>query len=61
VIWKVGRQDLLIRPDSPNPPFHPGIAPVFGLNGVFAVLWIGSALLFRRAAYSQPAVNPLTE
>ena len=50
VIWKAGWQDLLIDPSSPHPPFHPGIAPVFGLNGVFAMLWLGSALLFRRAA-----------
>jgi len=49
VIWKAGRQDLLIDPNSPNPPFHPGIAPVFGLNAVFALLWVVSALLFRRA------------
>jgi hypothetical protein len=49
VIWKTGWQDLLIDPNSPHPPFHPGIAPVFGLNAVFATLWVGSALLFRRA------------
>jgi hypothetical protein len=50
VIWKAGWQDLLIDPNSPHPPFHPGIAPVFGLNAVFALLWVGSALLFRRAS-----------
>jgi hypothetical protein len=50
VIWKAGWQDLLIDPNSPNPPFDPGIAPVFGLNAVFAMLFVGSALLFRRAA-----------
>ena len=50
VIWKAGWQDLLIDPNSPHPPFHPGIAPVFGLNAVFAMLWVGSALLFRRAS-----------
>jgi hypothetical protein len=49
VIWKAGGQDLLIDPHSPNPPFHPGILPVFGLNAAFAVLWVVSALLFRRA------------
>jgi hypothetical protein len=32
-----------------NPPFDPGIAEVFGLNGCFAMLFAGSALLFRRA------------
>jgi hypothetical protein len=51
VIWKAGGQDLLIDPNSPHPPFHPGIAPVFGLNAVFAMLFVGSALLFRRAAH----------
>jgi hypothetical protein len=50
VIWKAGWQDLLTDPNSPHPPFHPGIAPVFGLNAVFAVLWVISGLLFRRAA-----------
>jgi hypothetical protein len=33
-----------------NPPFDPGMVAVFGLNGFFAMLFIGSALLFRRAA-----------
>jgi hypothetical protein len=50
VIWKAGWLNLLIDPNSPHPPFHPGIAPVFGLNAVFATLWVGSALLFRRAS-----------
>jgi len=50
VIWKAGWQDLLIDPNSPHPPFDPGIAPVFGLNAVFAMLWVVSGLLFRRAA-----------
>jgi hypothetical protein len=50
VIWKAGWQDLLIDPNSPHPPFHPGIAPVFGLNAFFAMLFVGSALLFRRAS-----------
>lgn len=50
VMWKWVWQDLLIDPDSPHPPFHPGIAPVFGLNTFFALLWIVSALLFRKAA-----------
>ena len=49
VIWQAGWQDLLIDPNSPHPPFHPGIAPVFGLNAVFAMMWIVSALLFRHA------------
>jgi len=48
-IWKAGWQDLLTDPNSPNPPFDPGIAPVLGLNAVFAALWLVSALLFRRA------------
>ena len=46
VIWKAGWQDLLIDPNSPHPPFHPGIAPVFGLNAVFAMLWVVSACCF---------------
>jgi hypothetical protein len=49
VIWKAGWQDLLIDPNSPHPPFDPGIAPVFGLNAVFAMLWVVSGLLFRHA------------
>jgi hypothetical protein len=54
VIWKAGWQDLLIDPNSPHPPFHPGIAPVFGLNAVFAMLWVVSAWLFRKAARGRP-------
>lgn len=50
VIWKAGWQDLLSDPNSPHPPFHPGIARVFGLNAVFAMLWAVSAWLFRKAA-----------
>lgn len=50
VIWKAGWQDLLTDPNSPHPPFHPGVGPVFGLNAVFAALWVASGLLFRRAA-----------
>ena len=50
VIWKAGWQDLPIDPNSPHPPFHPGIAPVFGLNAVFAMLWVVSGFLFRNAA-----------
>jgi hypothetical protein len=49
LIWQAGWQDLLVDPNSPHPPFHPGIAPVFGLNAVFAMLWVVSGLLFRRA------------
>ena len=54
VIWKAGWQDLLIDPNSPNPPFDPGIAPVFGLNAVLAMLWVVSAWLFRKAARGRP-------
>ena len=50
VIWNAGWQDLLIDPNSPHPPFHPGIAPVFGLNAFFAMLFVGSAWLFLRSA-----------
>jgi hypothetical protein len=49
-IWQAGWQHLLTDPSSPHPPFHPGLGPVFGLNTVFAQLWIVSALLFRHAA-----------
>jgi hypothetical protein len=49
VIWKARWENLLIDPNSPHPPFHPGIAPVFGLNAVFAMLWVVSGLLFRHA------------
>lgn len=54
VIWKAGWQDLLIDPNSPNPPFHPGIAPVFGLNAVFAMLWVVSAWVFWKATRGRP-------
>jgi hypothetical protein len=50
VIWKAGWHDLLIDPNSPHPPFDPGVAHVFALNAVFATLFVGSALLFRQAA-----------
>ncbi len=50
VIWKAGGADLLTNPDSPHPPFHPGIMPVFGLNAVFVLLWCVSAGLFRKTA-----------
>jgi hypothetical protein len=49
VIWNAGWQDLLMDSSSPHPPFHPGVGPVFGLNAVFAALWVASALLFRHA------------
>jgi len=50
VIWKAGWHDLLIDPNAPHGPFDPGITPVFALNAVFAMLWVVSGLLFRRAA-----------
>lgn len=55
-IWQAGWNDLLTSPDSPHPAFHPGVGPVFGLNAVFALAWIASALLFRRAGgpWSKP-------
>jgi hypothetical protein len=56
VIWKAGWQHLLVDPHSPHPPFHPGIGPVFGLNAVFALLWIVSALLFRHAGNPQSKI-----
>ena len=48
-MWKAGWDNLLVDPHSPHPPFHPGVGPVFGLNAVFAMLWIASGLLFRHA------------
>jgi hypothetical protein len=54
-IWQAGWEELLISSRSPHPPFHPGIAQVFGLNAVFAMLWVVSALLFRQAAPKQPS------
>ena len=56
VIWKAGWQDLLIDPNSPHPPFDPGIAQVFGLNAVFAVMWVASAMLFRHAGDPSPKI-----
>lgn len=38
IMWKAGWHELLISPASPHPPFHPGIAQVFGLNAIFVVL-----------------------
>lgn len=49
VMWKAGWQDLLFDPNSPKLPFDPGVAPVFGLNSVFVLLWIVSGLLFWQA------------
>jgi hypothetical protein len=49
VMWKAGWQDPFINPNSPHPPFHPGVGPVFGLNAVFAAIWTISGLLFRHA------------
>lgn len=35
-----------------TPAFNNGFAAVFGLHAVFAMLFVGSALLFRKAAHS---------
>ena len=51
VIWKAGWQVLLTDPNSPKPPFDPGIAPVFALNVAFAIMWVVAGLLFRRAGH----------
>ena len=32
------------------PAFANGVVAVFGLHAFFAMLWVGSALLFRRAS-----------
>ena len=58
VTWNAGWQDLLIQPNSANPPFDPGIAQVFALNAVFAALWVASALLFRHAAEPWSKIQP---
>lgn len=50
VICQAGWAEMLTHPDSPHPSFAPGVAPVFVLNGVFAMLFVGSASLFREAA-----------
>jgi hypothetical protein len=57
VLWNAGWQDLLMDPNSPHPPFHPGVVPAFVLNGFFAMLWIASAVLFRLAAKRQSEMH----
>jgi hypothetical protein len=52
LIWKAGGEAIMTDPGSPHPPFHPGVAAVFGLNAVFAMLWIISGLLFRHSRQS---------
>jgi hypothetical protein len=50
VIWKAGGLDLLIDPNSPHPPFHPGIAPALGFTSgacfrgfnVDALIWVAA-------------------
>ena len=37
-----------------KPDFPPGVLQVFGLNAFFVMLFVGSALLFRRASVSNP-------
>ena len=37
-----------------KPDFAPGVLQVFGLNAFFVMLFVGSALLFRRASVSNP-------
>ena len=54
-IWNAGWKAPFLNPNSPHPPFHPGIGPIFGLNAVFALAWIASALLFRKAASRPPS------
>jgi hypothetical protein len=58
VLWKAGWQELLVDRDSPHPPFSPGVGKGFGLNAFFAALWIGTALLFRRAGGPRSPVRP---
>ncbi|MDA1191201.1 MAG: hypothetical protein O3A46_05890 [Candidatus Poribacteria bacterium] len=43
---------LIVLP-PPTISWSPGVLSVFGLNGVFAALWVGSALLFYRASITQ--------
>jgi hypothetical protein len=40
------------------PAFAPGVAAVFGLYAFFAMLFVGSALLFLRASRREPEVKP---
>jgi hypothetical protein len=61
VIWKAGWLDLLTASNSPHPPFHPGVGPVFGLNAVFAMAWVVSGLLFRRAGQEESGSRPKAE
>lgn len=57
IIWKAGWVDVMTDPASPHPPFHPGVAPVFGLNAAFALLWGVSAGLYRKAAQIEQNVD----
>jgi hypothetical protein len=57
LMWKAGWDELLISSSSPHPPFHPGIAQVFGLNAIFVMLWIVSGLLFRHCASRNEAAG----
>jgi hypothetical protein len=57
VVWRAGWIDLLTDPHSPHPPFDPGIAPVFGLNVVFAMLWVVAGMLFRHAGNTRPRIS----
>jgi hypothetical protein len=40
-----------------RPDFSPGVLQVFGLNAVFAALWVGSALLFRQAYHAKSPLH----
>jgi hypothetical protein len=51
ILLKGGWHGLLSDPNSPHPPFAPGVTPVFVLNAVFAVMWCASGALFRQAAH----------
>ncbi len=45
---------LIIGPPQVSSWGAAGVFGVFGLNGFFAALWVGSGLLFRRASASAP-------
>jgi hypothetical protein len=39
------------------PDFSPGVLPVLGFNAFFVLLFVGSAVLFRRASVSNPMLR----
>ncbi|MGI4865041.1 MAG: hypothetical protein ACRYFZ_14050 [Janthinobacterium lividum] len=50
---------LIGRPPMASQEDVRGILGVLGVNAIFVVLWVGSALLFRRASATGPASEPV--